>query len=88
LKSASTIFIGGEHNTTTDEILFDSEVPDSHKNNCKVEIKFIKHTNGNSRKAGNCHNSVVLANKKSNNWGETRPEWGLKNAGFIVCREN
>jgi uncharacterized protein YbcC (UPF0753/DUF2309 family) len=33
---ASTIFIGGEHNTTTDEILlFDSEVPDSHKNNCK-----------------------------------------------------
>jgi uncharacterized protein YbcC (UPF0753/DUF2309 family) len=26
-------FIGGEHNTTTDEILlFDSEVPDSHKN--------------------------------------------------------
>jgi uncharacterized protein YbcC (UPF0753/DUF2309 family) len=32
---ASTIFIGGEHNTTTDEILlFDSEIPDS-KNNCK-----------------------------------------------------
>jgi uncharacterized protein YbcC (UPF0753/DUF2309 family) len=33
---ASTIFFGGEHNTTTDEILlFDSEIPDSHKTNCK-----------------------------------------------------
>jgi uncharacterized protein YbcC (UPF0753/DUF2309 family) len=54
----------------------------------KLKLNLLKHTNGNSRKAGRCHNSVVLANKKSNNWGETRPEWGLKNAGFIVCREN
>jgi uncharacterized protein YbcC (UPF0753/DUF2309 family) len=39
---ASTIFIGGEHNTTTDEILlFDSET-DSKKTIAKVEIKFAK----------------------------------------------
>jgi hypothetical protein len=38
---------------TTDEILLDSEVPDSQKTIAKVEIKFAKNTtNGNSRKAG------------------------------------
>jgi uncharacterized protein YbcC (UPF0753/DUF2309 family) len=83
---ASTIFIGGEHNTTTDEILlFDSEVPDSHKNNCKVEIKFAKNTaNGNSRKAGCCYNSVALANK--NRITGARPEWGLAKKCRIYCR--
>jgi uncharacterized protein YbcC (UPF0753/DUF2309 family) len=52
----------------------------------KVEIKFAKNTtNGNSRKAGCCNNSVALANKKSNNWEklDLSGAW-LKNAGFIV----
>jgi hypothetical protein len=54
----------------------------------KVEIKFAKNTtNGNSRKAGCCNNSVALANKKSNNW-EKLDLSGAKNAGFIVGREN
>jgi uncharacterized protein YbcC (UPF0753/DUF2309 family) len=60
---ASTIFIGGEHNTTTDEILlFDSEL--NSRIIAKVEIKFAKNTaRQHSRKAGCCNNSVTLANK-------------------------
>ncbi len=40
----NTIFIGAEHNTTTDEIvLFDSEVPDSHKQLVeKVKTNLLK----------------------------------------------
>jgi uncharacterized protein YbcC (UPF0753/DUF2309 family) len=44
----------------------------------KVEIKFAKNTaNGNSRKAGCWHTVLLWLIKKSNNWGETRPEWGF-----------
>jgi hypothetical protein len=41
-------------------------------------------TNGNSRKAGCGNNSVVLANKKSNNWEKLDLSGVSKNAGFIV----
>jgi uncharacterized protein YbcC (UPF0753/DUF2309 family) len=85
---ASTIFIGGEHNTTTDEIvLFDSEVPDSHSDQLqKLKLKLLKtQQTATQERLAVSNNSIALANKKSNNWGETRPEWGLaKNAGFIV----
>ena len=84
----NTIFIGSEHNTTTDEIvLFDSEVPASHKNelqNLKIDLKKAQET-ATQERLGIANNSVKFAHKKANNWGETRPEWGLaKNAGFIV----
>jgi len=83
----NTVFIGAEHNTTTDDIvLFDAEVPDSHKllvQNLKSDLLKAQKTATQDR-LGN-HNSISKAQKKANNWGETRPEWGLaKNAGFIV----
>ena len=83
-----TFFIGAEHNTTTDEIvLFDSEVPDSCKRrirNLKVNLSKAQQTATRER-LGRKQNSITIAQKKANNWGETRPEWGLaKNAGFIV----
>jgi len=85
---ASTIFIGGEHNTTTDAILlFDSEVPDSHKNKLqKLKLNLLKTQQTATQERLEITNySVAFAHKKANNWGETRPEWGLaKNAGFIV----
>ena len=83
-----TIFIGAEHNTTTDEIvIFDSEVPKSHiqlLNHVKEDLLKAQHT-ATKERLNISKKSIALAYKKANNWSETRPEWGLaKNAGFIV----
>lgn len=90
--STSTIFIGAEHNTTTDEIiLFDSEVPNSHHEALiKLKINLAKaQVTATQERLGVATNSVVLAHKKASDWGETRPEWGLaKNAGLIVGSRN
>ncbi|MFT4806104.1 MAG: hypothetical protein ACI9YE_003335, partial [Psychroserpens sp.] len=83
-----TIFIGGEHNTTTDEIvLFDAQLPETHKERLDILKKnLIKAQQTVTKERLNVTSgSVALANKKSVNWGDTRPEWGLaKNAAFIV----
>jgi len=83
-----TIFIGAEHNTTTDDIvLFDSEIPASHKTlveTLKANLVKAQKTATEDR-LGSKGNSVASAQQKANDWGETRPEWGLaKNAGFII----
>lgn len=83
-----TVFIGAEHNTTTDEIvIFDMQVPDSHKerlNILKRSLEKVQET-ATAERLNLTNGSVGLAKKKSLNWGETRPEWGLaKNAAFIV----
>ncbi len=83
-----TVFIGAEHNTTTDEIvLFDGQVPESHQNELsalKADLLRAQETATQERLVIS-HDSISTANKKANNWSETRPEWGLaKNAGFIV----
>jgi uncharacterized protein YbcC (UPF0753/DUF2309 family) len=84
----STIFIGAEHNTTTDDIvLFVSEIPESHKTlvqTLKTNLLKAQKTATQDR-LGSKGNSIASAQQKANDWGETRPEWGLaKNAGFIV----
>lgn len=88
----NTVFLGAEHNTTTDDIvLFDSEVPHSHKQlvqNLKRNLEKAQQTATQDRLGVQDH-SVSSAQKKANDWGETRPEWGLaKNAGFIVGPRN
>ncbi len=88
----NTVFMGAEHNTTTDEIvIFDSEVPNTHKKdveNLKKNLAKAQKTATQDRLGAN-GNSVLVAQQKANNWGETRPEWGLaKNAGFIVGPRN
>ena len=84
----TTIFIGAEHNTTTDEILlFDSEVPDNQRTNLqKVKLNLIKaQETATQERLGVTSNSIAFADKKASDWSETRPEWGLaKNAGFVV----
>lgn len=83
-----TVFIGAEHNTTTDEIiLFDSQIPETHKAlvaELKADLIEAQKT-ASQQRLGLSHNSVTTANNKANNWSETRPEWGLaKNAAFII----
>jgi len=83
-----TVFIGAEHNTTTDSIvLFDSEVSESHKQlvqDLKVNLNRAQQTATQDRLVVK-KDSVATAQIKANHWAETRPEWGLaKNAGFIV----
>jgi uncharacterized protein YbcC (UPF0753/DUF2309 family) len=83
-----TIFIGAEHNTTTDAIvIFDALVPETHTEGLitlKNNLEKAQET-ATSERLMVSSGSVKLANKKALNWGETRPEWGLaKNAAFIV----
>ncbi|MGV8993605.1 MAG: DUF2309 domain-containing protein [Flavobacterium sp.] len=85
---SETLFLGAEHNTTTDEItIFDSQVSDFHKD----QLSEIRGNLAKAQKLSTSYrlpslaNSIEVAYKKANNWSETRPEWGLaKNAGFII----
>ena len=86
-----TIFIGAEHNTTTDDIvIFDSEVPASHKERLdKLKNNLRKAQQTATMERLHADNSVALAQRKASDWSETRPAWGLaKNAGFIVGPRN
>jgi uncharacterized protein YbcC (UPF0753/DUF2309 family) len=88
----NTIFIGAEHNTTTDSIvLFDSEVPNSHQQlveTLRTNLLKAQQTAIQDR-FGKKVNSISLAQQKAGNWSETRPEWGLaKNASFIIGPRN
>ncbi|NEV93978.1 DUF2309 domain-containing protein [Psychroflexus sp. YR1-1] len=85
---STTFFVGAEHNTTTDEILlFDAERPETHKAqlaNLKARLHQAQ-ASATSERLGKSENSIKAAHIKTNDWSETRPEWGLaKNAGFIV----
>ncbi len=84
----STVFIGAEHNTATDEIvLFDSEVPPLYSEKLaklKADLRKAQQTATNERLGGS-EKSVRISHRKANNWAETRPEWGLaKNTCFII----
>jgi hypothetical protein len=88
---SDTVFIGAEHNTTTDEIeIFDAAVPTSHQECLKQLKEGLKNAQKTATKDRlGVENSVASAERKANDWGETRPEWGLaKNAGFIVAPRN
>ena len=83
-----SIFMGAEHNTTTDEmVLFDSEVPESHQKELgqlKANL-LLAQRSATRERLGNDKKSLVAAHRKTNDWSETRPEWGLaKNNAFII----
>lgn len=93
-----TYFIGAVHNTTTDALeLYDLEdMPDTHDEdikNLKMDLKKAAVKNNLERclqlpGVSNTiteNNAVAEITRRSGDWSETRPEWGLSgNASFII----
>jgi hypothetical protein len=87
-----TVFVAGEHNTTTDHIrLFDGHVPDSHRE----ELEQLRADLDRARAGAADERAEMLGRRKSDgvaetrrraaDWAETRPEWGLAgNAAFVI----
>ena len=86
-----TLFVGGEHNTTTDEVrLLDlpalDAAPQAQIDDLKNGLKRAQQRNLEVRAhlLGQTEAAKVL--RKSSDWSEVRPEWGLAgNAGFVVA---
>jgi uncharacterized protein YbcC (UPF0753/DUF2309 family) len=87
-----TVFVAGEHNTTTDEIeLFDDPVPESHAGDLdqlRGDLAAAAESAAAERVAsmgGDASNPARETERRAADWAETRPEWGLAgNAGFVI----
>jgi uncharacterized protein len=90
-----TLFVGAEHNTTTDEVIIEDRaiLKSSHKEIIKkLKADFIKAGSANSQyrcttfglnASPNHAKKHVL--KRGSDWAQVRPEWGLaRNAAFII----
>ncbi|ELZ11718.1 hypothetical protein C478_11110, partial [Natrinema thermotolerans DSM 11552] len=85
-----TVFLAGEHNTTTDEItLFDDDVPESHREDLaslRADLARARAEAAAERTASADDEAAVdEVERKAADWAETRPEWGLAgNASFVI----
>jgi uncharacterized protein YbcC (UPF0753/DUF2309 family) len=92
-----TVFLAGQHNTTTDEIrLFvddDPPVASEALDRLRQDLRAAQsaataermETMNATVDAGRSAASIQEAQRRAADWAETRPEWGLAgNAGFIV----
>ncbi len=88
-----TVFLAGEHNTTTDAVdLFDAPVPESHAD----ELDELRAALDAAREAtaaeraermpdADASDAVDETERRAFDWAETRPEWGLAgNASFVI----
>ena len=87
-----TVFVAGEHNTTTDEIeLYAGNVPESHAadlTQLRADLETAR-TTATTERAGemgaDTANGIDETERRAADWAETRPEWGLAgNASFII----
>lgn len=96
---SETVFIGAEHNTTTDEVvLYDSDVlgftywDDLDQIKINLELARTKNSLFRSRLlgfVGKDADSVQYVQERSQDWAQIRPEWGLAgNASFIIAPRN
>lgn len=92
----STYFVGAEHNTTTDEFIFFNLIEPYIS---EKEIIEIKNDFSQAKKLNLAwrHQQLILKDKfnlttlekRSADWAQTRPEWGLAgNSAFIVAPRN
>jgi hypothetical protein len=87
-----TVFIAGEHNTTTDEVtLFDGDVPASHANDLerlRADLETARAGAAAERAAdmgADPSAGVRETERRAADWAEVRPEWGLAgNAAFVI----
>jgi uncharacterized protein len=96
---ATTLFVAGLHNTTTDEVrLFDQDtIADSHAEVLQGLLASLKAAGALTRSERAADLGLVAVaedearllralRQRANHWAETRPEWGLAgNAAFIVA---
>jgi uncharacterized protein YbcC (UPF0753/DUF2309 family) len=89
---ADTVFVAGQHNTTTDEVeLFADDVPESHADDLdqlRTDLTTARE-NATAERAeamgADGSTGVSETERRATDWAETRPEWGLAgNAGFVI----
>ena len=91
----TTAFLGAEHNTTTDEVVF-LALPEELSPEQLNQLKKLKADLQQAQQQNLVQRSTLLGAsnpkallKRSIDWSEVRPEWGLAgNAGFIVAPRN
>ncbi|WP_340101336.1 DUF2309 domain-containing protein [Salinibaculum salinum] len=87
-----TVFLAGEHNTTTDDIeLYDADVPESHADDLeqlRADLAAARERATAERAesmGADATSGISETERRAADWAETRPEWGLAgNAGFVV----
>ena len=87
-----TVFLAGEHNTTTDEVtLFDGDVPESHR----ADLEQLRADLATAQAGAAAERTESMdadtsapvreTQRRAADWAETRPEWGLAgNAAFVI----
>ena len=87
-----TVFVAGEHNTTTDEVeLYADDVPETHEDDVerlRADLE-VARAGATAERVGDmgtdAESGVRETARRAADWAETRPEWGLAgNAGFVV----
>jgi hypothetical protein len=87
-----TVFVAGEHDTTTDEVtLYAEAVPESHRSDLErlradLAVARVGATAERAEAMGADGSAGVReTERRAADWAETRPEWGLAgNAAFVV----
>lgn len=95
LIPADTIFLGGLHNTTTDEVeVFNMEtLPAGHAEDAALLLKALKEAAAAARRERAPYLRITdnqaldqQVHARSRDWSQVRPEWGLAgNAAFIAA---
>lgn len=88
-----TRFVGAQHDTTTDMVKFNTDIQSHDHITLKANLRLAQKANclNRSSRSELCIRGDPVKDSKirSQDWSETRPEWGLaKNASFIIGPRN